>query len=330
VDQDDVEVIERRIEKLLKLAEGREGEPEAAAALQKAQSLADAWNIEIAGIQGSKPGKREDNLFPGGLYPYQRALYEAIAKLNHCLYWSRKGLQRGEKYKHRIVGSKVNVLLTRQMAEYLQSTVERITRQEFCNGDPKLFFIKDAHYFREGIIERIVEKIHAKRREEEAERQRRKAEEAARASHPAYSGGGNALITIDDVAQREEEANYDFQYGEGAWARKKAREAEYAAELARRQEEARQRQAELEKWRRENPVEAAELDRKEAEENAKWWAEEEKRRRRNAARRKGSYRSLGSSKPSKEDSDAYWAGRDRGKDIGLDRQVGGGAKGLLK
>lgn len=328
--QDEVEVIERRIEKLLKLAEGREGEPEAVAAMQKAQSLADAWNIEIAGIKGSKPGKREDNLFPGGLYPYQRALYEAIAKLNHCLYWSRKGLQKGEKYKHRIVGSKVNVLLTKQMAEYLQSTVERITRQEYCYGDATKYFTKDAHFFREGMIERIVEKIHDKRREEEAERQRQKAEQAAQQSHPAYAGSSNALVTIDDVVQREEEANYDFQYGEGAWARRKAREAEWAAEAAKRQEQAKQRAAELEQWKLDNPEEweAQERARKEqADREYEVWLKKEVR---NAKRRKG----VSYYRPSKEDakygSSAYHSGRSRGNDVGLDKQVGGGPKGYIK
>jgi len=320
-DQDDIEVIERRIEKLLKLAEGRENEPEAIAAMQKAQSLADAWNIEIAGIQGSKPGKREDNLFPGGLYPYQRMLYEAIAKLNHCLYWSRKGLQRGEKYKHRIVGSKVNVMLTRQMAEYLQSTVERITRQEFCRGDPKLYFTKDAHFYREGMIERIVEKIHAKRADEEAERQRKKAEEAARSNHPAYSGS-NAPITIDDVAEREKIANYDYQYGEGAWAKKMAREAEW-------EEQRRKRAEELERWKQENPEEWAAQERKRREEENRLHEEYLKREMRNAKRRKGV--SYGYTKrDAKYDSDAYYSGRDRGRDVGLDRQVDGGTKGFIK
>ncbi len=320
---DDIEVIERRIEKLLKLAEGREGEPEAIAAMQKAQSLADAWNIEIAGIKGSKPGKREDNLFPGGLYPYQRMLYEAIAKLNHCLYWSRKGLQKGEKYKHRIVGSKVNVLLTRQMADYLQSTVERITRTEFCRGDSTQYFTKDAHFFREGMIERIVEKIHQKRAEEEQERQRRKAEEAARASHPAYSGGGNALVTIDDVAERERIANYDFQYGEGAWARRVAREAEL-------REQARIRAEELERWKQENPEEWLAQERAREEQRRKDYEEWEKREARNAKRRRSVTSFRTTKADAKYNSDAYYSGRDRGKDVGLDKQVSGGPKGYIK
>jgi hypothetical protein len=318
--RDDIETIERRIEKLLKLAEGREGEPEAIAAMQKAQSLADSWNIEIAGIQGSKPGKREDNLFPGGLYPYQRKLYEAIAKLNHCLYWSRKGLQRGEKYKHRIVGSKVNVMLSKQMAEYLQSTVERITRKEYCHGVAACYFTKDAHLFREGMIDRIVEKIHDKRREEEAERQRKKAEEAARSQHPAHATS-NALVTIDDVAQREAAANYDFQYGEGAWAKRMAARAESEARAAAAR-------AEFEQWKRENPEEWLEQERQREEQRRKDHDAWLKKEARNSKRRTGLgyYRQA----KSKYDSDAYWEGERRGRDVGLDRQVEGGAKGLLK
>lgn len=312
---DNVDQVMQRIQKLLRVAEGKANEHESAVALQLAQQLADAYNIDIAGAN-TKPGQRDDQLFPGGLYPYQRSLYQEIAKLNHCLYWHRKGLQRGEKYKHRLVGSKVNVILTRQMAEYLQGAVERITRQDFCHGIPSQYFTKDAHIFREGMVDCIVEKIRQKRAEEEREQQAKKAAEAARASHPSYAG--NALVTIDDVRQREAEANYDFLHGEGAWARKQAA----AAEAERRRQEAAEA---YEKWKRENPEEYARQQREQAEQNAKYWAEYEKRQARNAKRRKGV--SYHYSKPTKYGNDAYWAGQRAGENVGLDRQVDGGAKG---
>jgi hypothetical protein len=311
---DDIDKVMERIRKLLRVSEGKANEHESTVALQLAQQMADAHNIDIAGVKGSKAGERDDSLFPGGLYQYQRSLYEAIALLNHCLYWSRKGLQKGEKYKHRLVGSKVNVLLTRQMAEYLQSTIERITREEYCGGDPIRYFKKDAHYFREGMVDRIVDKIREKRREQEAEDRRRKAEESARANHPGSTA--NALVTIDDVSQREAEANYDFLYGEGAWAKQQAARAEREAR-AKAAAEA------YEQWKKANPEEYARQQAELAAQNAEYWKREE----RNAKRRKGR---LTSYKPTKYDSGAYWDGNDRGASVGLDRQVDGGSKGYLK
>lgn len=311
-----------KIEKALRLAENNPSEAEAATAMRMAQQMADAYNIDIEGLRArgdGKAAKREDDLFPGGLYPYQRNLYEAIAKLNHCLYWAKKGLRRGDKYRHRLVGSKVNVMLTKQMGQYLQQTVERLAR-DYMGNDPKLYFTKEAHHFREGVVDRVIQKIDAKRREDLEEAKRRKTEEAARSRHPG-AATANALVLIDDVVVREREANWDFQYGEGSWARMQA-------EKAAREERQRKAQEEFEAWVKANPAEHARQQAAAAEENAKYWREQEKREARNAARRKGvAYRP---SRPTKYDSDAYYDGQDAGKDVSLDRQVEGGTKGLLK
>lgn len=317
---DDLTKVMERIEKLLRTAEGQANEHESAVALQLAQRMADAHNIDIAGVSTTgKADARQDDVFPGGLYPYQRTLYEAIAKLNHCLYWSRKGLQRGEKYRHRVVGSKVNVLLTKQMAEYLQSTVERITRSEYCHGIPQQYFTKDAHLFREDMVDRIVMKVNEQRDADMREAKRRKAEEAARSNHPASAG--NALVLIDDVAERERIANYDFMYGEGAWAKRMAEQAE-------REERQRKAAEEYEQWKRDHPEEWAAQQKAAAERLAQYYKEEERK----ARRRKGRVTSY---RPSREDekyySRAYNEGSRRGAEVSLSRQVEGGAKGgLLK
>lgn len=301
---DDQEQILAKIQKLLRVAEGKANEHESAAALQMAQRLADAYNIDIAGVGGTKEaGARDEQVFPGGLYPYQRRLYNEIAKLNHCLYWFIRGTGRGQKYQHRMVGSQVNVMLAKQMGEYLQGAVEAITRQEHCGGDARQFFTKDAHWFREGMIDRIIGTIWEKRDEERFEAKRKAEERAAR------GGTANALVTIDDVAKREEIANYDWQYGEGAWARKEAAMAEYM-------ERARRASAEFEVWKRENPElwAAQEAERQAEAEKAR------KREERLAKRRKGP----GPRKiDPKYNSDAYWSGREEGAKVRLDRQVEG-------
>jgi hypothetical protein len=332
----------RQIEKALRLADDhRTDEKTAAVALATAQRLADAFNIDIAGMRNGeaaggigKAAPRDDSVFPGGLYPYQRKLYEHIALLNHCLYWNRKGLQRGEKYKHRLVGSKVNVLMAKQMGEYLQSTVERLARE--YAGHPSRYFTRDTHAFREGVVDRVIDKIRAKRHEDMQEAKRRKAEEQARANHPG-AATSNALVLIDDVVQREEEANYDFQYGEGAWAKKKAKEAQWAADLAARIEAQRKAQEEYAEWERNNPEEAAQRRAEEAaraaaqaEEDRKYWEKEAKRQARNAARRKGVTRYRETREDKVQSRQGYWDGQSAGSKVSLDRQVEGGAKGYLK
>lgn len=318
-DQLDEDRILAKIEKALRLSENNPNEQEAATALRMAQQMADAYNIDIEGIRsksGGKAGARKDDLFPGGLYAYQRSLYEAIAKLNHCLYWAKKGLRYGQKYQHRLVGSHINVMLSKQMGEYLQGVVERLAR-DYMDNDPKRYFTKEAHLFREGVVDRVVDKLNKKREEDLAEAKRRKAEEAARSGHPGATG--NALVLIDDVALRERAANYDFQYGEGAWARATARQAE-------REAAQRAAQAAYEAWAKANPAEFARQQAEKAEEEAKRWREWEKREERNAARRKGVSRP---SKPTKYDEAAYWDGHDAGRDVSLDRQVEGGTKGFI-
>lgn len=310
-----------KIEKALRLAENNPSEAEAATAMRMAQQMADAYNIDIEGIRsksGAKAGARKDDLFPGGLYAYQRNLYEAIAKLNHCLYWAKKGLSRGQKYQHRLVGSKVNVMLTRQMGEYLQGVVERLAR-DYVSNDPTQYFTKEAHLFREGVVDRVIEKINTKREADLAEAERRKAEEAARSRHPG-AATANALVLIDDVVQREREANYDFQYGEGAWAKAQARRAE-------REEAQRKAQEEYEAWAKANPVEFARQQSEKAEEQARQWREYLKREEKLAKRRRQPAERR--ERPSKYDHDAYWDGNSAGADVSLDRQVEGGAKGFI-
>lgn len=320
---DDMDKALKKIERLMRFAEGNHNsEAEAQNALSLAQQLADAYNIDIAGVNTKAEG-REEQIFPGGLYPYQRKLYEEIALLNHCLYWNRKGLQRGEKYKHRLVGSRMNVIVVKNMANYLQQAVERIARDQYHN-DPKLYFKKEAHLFREGMVDRIIERMKAKRAEEVAEAERRKREEAARSSHPGAVP--NALVLIDDVVLREKIANYNYQHGEGAWEAKEAREAAWREEWQRKRDEA---NAAEEKFRLEHPEEyARQQAEKKAENdrlNAKWQKKYEARERR---REKTGYyereaaKAAGSSRNAKYRNPAYHAGRSKGDEVSLNEQIG--------
>lgn len=204
-----------KVKKLMALANNNDNEHQAAAASAKAMELLASYNLDMAtvgktakGVQGA----RKDNKLKGGLYGWQRELWKAVSELNFCMYWSIKGLARGSTYEHRILGSEVNVVSAQVMAEYLQSTVERLAREYAKTAFPgQSIFIKEMIAYREGLATRLSERLRQLRRDRVAEDERKKREAAATARHPG-SAGGTGLILMD-VIYSEEDANYDHLYG---------------------------------------------------------------------------------------------------------------------
>ena len=313
------DAVEARIEKLLRLADGVANEHESASALAMAQKLADAHNLDLGTI--GKTGAREDKNVSKGLYPYQRTLYATMADLNHCKAWITKGTYRGSKYTTRLLGSKVNVALALRLCDYVEEVANRLVRENMAHVH---YFSKEAHQYREGVIDRMVERIRERRRVEEREREAAKREQEARMAHPS-AARENALVLISDVAREEEKANYDYLNGEGAWDAKEARAAAREAEYARIREE--QRQYELD-----HPEEVAE---KKAAEEARWKEVLEANRKRQerldrAADRRRQERidrfgydpqDYKGYKPTKYDSAAYQKGARDGESVGIDDQI---------
>lgn len=269
----------RRIQKLLAIAHDQRGnEHLAASAAEKAQELLEKYNLDMAvlGQRGADSGKREDTRLAGGLYKWQRELWQGVAELHYCVYWATKGLKKGEKYEHRIVGRTVNVLSARMMAEYLQGAIERIAREEFENN-PSLYFSRAAIAYREGMAARLAERLRRRRWDKEAEARKEKYRREREAAERGEAA--SVALTILDVADREREANDDFLYGEGYSARRKLRMSEHERSVR----EAQGKKAEDERrWREQNPELAAEEDRRREKEARA----EEARWRRNANRRK--------------------------------------------
>lgn len=304
-DDKELAVIEK-VRKLLNLARDKGAhEAEAETATKLAMQLLEAYNLDMSAVErATGSGKRSDSHLKGGLYKWQRELWEQVAKLNFCMYWSEKGLTKGSAYQHRILGSRANVVSTQVMAEYLQDAIEKAAREWV--GVTAKFFTKSAISYREGMAGRICQRLAARREDQRAEARRAKAEDAARSRHPG-AATGTALVLIDDVEREENDANMDFLYGEGYTARQKAARAEAEARYQDLMEKRR-------KWEEENPEEHA---RQQAEANAaneKW----RKKSERNAKRRKGTQVSYTTYKG---DANAYQAGSRKGNDIGLDRQV---------
>ena len=304
----------RKIEALLNTS-GRT-EEEAALCIAKAQELLEKHNLSMADLGTSKTGahgERKDNKRKGGLYKWQRTLWEEVAKLNFCHYISIKGLQAGAKYEHRVIGSPINVLATEQMADYLQATVERIAKQ-WAHSHEINVFCREAIAYREGMTSRLSERLNTLREERVKEQERKKREEDMRSRHPGAAPTSTAL-TIVQHAQNEEELNQDHLYGlepGTTTARRLAREARHAALKAEREE-----------WVKNNPEEAAARDRQRQEDLDRWYKEQLKREARNAKRRKGTGYRTRQATPEEERAQMreFHQGRTRADDIGLDQQI---------
>lgn len=312
------EAIISKVQKLIALAGNNPNENEAEAAMEKAMALLAAYNLDMMTVErksGKKGGPRSQQYTKGGLYKWQRYLWDEVAKLNFCMYWTRMG-NNGGKFEHKILGSQANVIATNVMAQYLQDTIERLARQ--WAGEPRDFFTKATISYRDGMAARVCERLTIKREAQRHEAEIKAQEDAMRAKHPGAVNTHNAL-TIVDVINSEQDLNNDFLYGrpEG-WhaqqraeqeARRRKAQADYDAEVKR-----------LEQWKNDNPEEwAAEQERQireQAEQRIKWAKEEAKR----AKRRKGVTSYL--APKYKGDHSAYAAGHRAGNDVGLDQQMG--------
>lgn len=331
-----------KIQKLLRMANDKRGnESEAGNAMRLAQRLADAHNLQLANIdpnnENADSKRREVAKKNGGLYKWQRALWKAVAEVNHCVYWTLEEEDRSraspywakkigaaeakaqglfaKTFRHKLLGSQVNVITTQIMSDYLQGTIERLAR-DYVGNDAKRYYIPDAIAYREGMAERIIDRLKEQRAADDLEQRTQKKAAQDR-------GDGSSLMIIDDVSERENEANWDFQYGAGSWKRiqddRKAREAKYAEQ----REALAEAQRVQDEWDAANPVEAAKRRAEEAAESAKFWADYHKQAEKAAekeANRKPRYRQMTQAEQ-RASSSGYYAGSRDGASVSLNKQV---------
>jgi hypothetical protein len=306
-DQASDAVIEK-IRKLLALA-GSANEHEAALAAQKAQDLLEAYNLDMSVISTARATKREKASRGGGLYKWQRNLWHAVSTLNFCRYTYYQGNRAGGEYKHELIGSKANVIGAELMAGYLEGAVERLARKWVHENRPgKSVFIKEAIAFREGLANRLTNRLWSLRWEHLAKEKERVEQERNR-NRAAGLNTENALV-LQDVVNSEEDLNYDYimGYEPGTSARMRVeRDARIKAAEAEA-DEALRKQAE---WDEAHPAEAAARRKREEEKRAKEYKDWKPPRSRKATPEQERAR-LGS----------YRDGWEQGADVSLDRQVG--------
>lgn len=326
------------IEKVAKLLEVRTdrgaSEQEQANAIDLATKLMEAHNLDMSNIEraGAKgSGKREDKKKSGGLYQWQRDVWAAVAKLNFCVHQSVRGLTRGAKYEHRVIGRVENVLATELMAHYLEQAINRLAKEWVLNryGPGTSVFIREAIGYREGLAMRVAERVNALRYQREQESKAKAAEAAAAAKHPG-AAPGTGLVLVS-VIQNEADLNNDFMKGwePGTTQRRReeaeARSAQWEREWEREWEE---RQAAAQKaddeWKERDPEGWAAAKQAEADERRKREDAAIKREARNAKRRKGV--SHYSHKAYTEKDAARDRGYRDGDQISLNDQIDGDTK----
>ena len=92
----------------------------------------------------------------GGFYQYQRDLYESVAQLNFCMYWTqtyyetkRHGARERDgtisysvrpvrQKRHRLVGRIINTKSTIAMATYLEQAIEQSLRSRLGAGNSQM------------------------------------------------------------------------------------------------------------------------------------------------------------------------------------------------
>jgi hypothetical protein len=306
----DLEAVISKVKKLLAMAGGNANENEASVAAQKAQDLLEAYNLDMAVINaaGRTHTKREKERKMGGLYKWQRHLWNAVATVNFCRYYYYSGNRDGGEYQHELIGSKANVLGTELMARYLEQATERLARKWVDENRPgKSVFIREAIAYREGVAGRITNRLwqlrwdHLRQEKERIEQERNR-------NRAAGLNTENALV-LQDVVNTEEDLNTDFVMGwePGTSARMRMeRDARIKAAEAEA-DEALRKQAE---WDEAHPEEAA---RRKAAEEAK------------RAKEYKDWKPPRSRKETPEQQRAklgsYRDGWDKGGDVSLDRQI---------
>lgn len=285
-------------------------EAEAQAAAEKVQELLRQHNLDLAVLEGSgRKGKekRQETKFVGSAaYEHQRYLMDVIAETNFCMVWviNDQRMARGRLHKTKsyvVLGREANVITTIEMFKYLNGAIEDLVPVPNTERNSRW-----ALSWKAGCSVRLRERLRDRAKAAKA------ASEAAKAQAPAGNGGSpGTALTLSDVYDSEYAQNYDARFGEGAWARSLARQAEWEKNREHYEAERAAREAKRKAEHEEMLAKMTPSQRKAYEAREK--AREEREQARNERRWKR--------QEARVDWGAYYEGREAGDDIGLDDQI---------
>lgn len=313
----------RKIQKLLEVARSQQDRPgyenEAALAMQKVQTLLAEQNLDLAtvlqtsvegGVQQTVEEVRDQVAMQryGARFVWQRELWKAVSEAHFCDYWTESTTMREPpswdkiyRKRHIILGRQSNVIVAQMMGAYLCDSIERLLPFQGVERNSR-----EAVSWRKGAADRIIDRLRVN-----IEKMKSKSRKDA----PA----GSTALVLADVFQRERIANYDARRGEGAWARRQARQVEWDQQRAQaEQERAEERRLANEEWQRrleaETPKEREARLRRQEKENEKLRAKHYRDMR--------TYDRQQWREDSKTDWHSYNQGREAGKGISLSKQAG--------
>lgn len=285
--------IAEKIKKLLALAKGNTTEGEAEAAMAKVQELLASYNLTMAEVESHNADQKKaaettrikGRVEKAAMYEYQRNLMNAIAYAHFCLHWVSYHTKIGKS--GRLIKTYYHVVIGREA-----NVVTAKLMFEYLNSTIEKLsgehFPVPYNLSRSAISwkEGCADRLCDRIRQRKNEQDHLNAEKVkkAKAENPECT-----LPTLVDVRQNEVYSNYDFAYGlePGTTAR---RMAEYDANPSPDREE--------------TPAEKAKREKANQKAYERWKKEQERKR-------------------ASKDWDAYSAGSERGKTIGLDDQVDG-------
>jgi hypothetical protein len=237
----DERVLEK-VRKLLRLAnDARGNESEASNAAEAAARIMRQHGISTATIEaGGGEGERRTQETEGGVArgraPWMPELMRTVAQSCFCLCEVEFSTPEGDRQlrmSFRLYGRESAVASAFALADYLKDVIWRLSKNA-----------ERPHYFRMGCAERLGERVRENHEmalaNQRAEAERQSREAAARAKHPgAWHTGTSLVVILEDYAEKEHEANEELRLGlkPGTLARRRAEaESDRAAREARYQQ----------------------------------------------------------------------------------------------
>lgn len=297
-----------KIRKLFALAGNNTSEAEAASALAKAQEMLASYNLEMSMLDDRAEVKKHDQgdgkrtkekVERSAMFAYIRKLWEALADTNFCVYWNTRIYTNGvfSTYYHYLIGREDNVAVVKLMGEYLEQTLNR--QCPYKVG-------KDVNLWKTGCVERIVERLAAKKSEMTTA--------DFSSTTPGSGMAASTAVVLRSVYEDEAHKNYQFQYPNGDWCPclrcRTRRNDEYRARRDAMPDTPAVAVHNDEKA--ETPAQTRRREEKEARQRERWNRKYDRQYQREWEKR---------------NSEAFISGRDAGEKVNLDSQVGDGKDG---